>query len=203
MKKSNKGGKSQVLRRGKKTAKEIATLATASNKEDVQITLIERLRRENKEVKTAVGKKPELNRWAFALWLSIPTRYKGAPEAVINALGMSDPDALELVRLRNRKEYMEAIGISHQALVDWSREFEEGEEKHGHRKLFAKMGKEMLGALYKKGIETGNAEEFRVFMQYVEGWMPGVAVGTPGDVNEIDPERKKALDNLLDKGGLR
>lgn len=187
MKKSKKKSKkTPALNGGKKNDKDV-----------VHISLIERVRHESEEVSTAPGRKREITRMAFALWLTIPTRFKGAPDTVIAALGISDPDILELIKIKNVEQFKEVCNVGHGSMAIWRKEIMEGEEGIDIRHMFRGLMKEGVSALYQGLLEHKDAERFKAFAGFVEGWMPGLQLRHSGNVDTLDDEERKALDELL------
>ena len=193
------------MKKGKKKVGKAKNTVQPPVKVEEALSLVERVRRETEEVtsgssKGGKGRKRVIARMAFALWLTTPVRYRGAPEAVLSTLGIADPDVLELMRVRTQKDFGEMFGVAHQAMCDWRKEIEEGEAGQDTRAFFRGLMREELAALYRKLIETGNAEEFKAFAGYVEGWMPGLNLQHSGTVETLlSDEEKKALDDLLRK----
>lgn len=187
-----------VLQKGKDGTAKKDNSVDSSDKNGEELTLLEKVQKEYEEWTPGKGRERAVTRMAFFLWMQLPVRYRGAPDAVMNTLGI-DGDLRDLARIESMKAFGEVCHIGHGTLTQWRREFEESDEGKDTRKLFRRLSREMVGALYRKGIEHGDAERFKVYMQYVEGWMPGINIGAPGDSNEMDSERRAALDKLLQR----
>lgn len=166
-------------------------------------SLLARVKKESVSWRPGRGVKREIARMAFALWLSIPVRYRGAPESVLKQLGL-DGDMLELAQIGTSGEFGEKCNVQHQALADWRKEILDGDEGKDQRAFFRGLMKEGLGALYRKLIETGDADKFKVFAQYVEDWMPGMRVFDPTNTAEVmDPAEKAKLDKLVERNSVK
>lgn len=168
-----------------------------------RVSLIERAKREKEETATAPGRKRDIARMAFALWLTIPARWRGAPDGVIDALGITDLDILDVIKLKTAQDFGVAFDVHGPTLSRWRQEIEEGEQGIDNRTFFKKLVREGLGALYRKLIEQGDAERFKTFAGYVEGWMPGINLKHSGSIDTLDEEERKALDKLLEKNSIK
>lgn len=173
------------------------------DKTEEHISLIERVRRESEEVHTGIGTKKEIARMAFALWLTIPVRYRGAPDGVVEALGIDDPDILELIKIKNVEAFKATCLVSHQAMATWRKEIMGSEQGFDHRAFFRGLMNSGLSALYRKLLEQGDAERFKTFAGYVEGWMPGINLQHSGSIDTLDEDERKALDKLLKKNSVK
>lgn len=198
-----KGKKTHALKKAQRIGKDIEKLVDASDGNGKEMSLIERVNRESVEVSTAKGRKREIARMAFALWLTIPTRYLGAPEAIVKTLGISEPDVLELIQIKTVREFGEKCNVSHQAMADWRKEIVEGEEGEDVRRVFRGLMKEGLGALYQGLLEHKDAERFKTFAGFVQGWMPGINLIHSGSIDNLDDEKKAALDKFIEKNKVK
>ncbi len=199
-KKKGGGGKKVLPLQGKdKVVSKEADVNAGQDESAESVSLMERVKRESKEWgQGGRGKKRELAKMAFALWLSLPVRYRGAPDGVLTSLGLAG-DLFDLAKLGTQKDLGDALGVSHGTLAEWRKDIEESDDGKDHRKLFRNLMREGLGALYRKLIENGDAERFKVFAQYVENWMPGMAVQHSGEISSLDDEERAALDKLIAK----
>lgn len=186
----------------KKQAKQIKKLKDSDRPEE-HISLVARAFRESEEVHTTHDKKREITRMAFALWLTIPVRYRGAPDGVVEALGIDDPDILELIKIKNVEAFKAACNVSHSTMAIWRKEIMSGEEGIDHRAFFRNLMTQGLAALYRKLLEQGDAERFKTFAAYVEDWMPGIKIKHSGNIDTLDEEERKALDKLLEKNSIK
>lgn len=165
-------------------------------KEDV--SLFDKVIKESEEWTPGKGHKRVFARMAYFLWLTLPVRYRGAPESVRSALGLSG-DMYELAGVTNVKDFGRTFDIGHQVLAEWGKEYHESDEGHDTRALFRGLMKEALGAVYRKLIEQGDAERFKTFAAYVEGWSPSAQPPPPSDIERLSDEEKTALDRMLEK----
>lgn len=197
-----KAKKTLAIKSTKIVGKKISKVSDIKGEAVEDVSLIERARRESEEVHTSRGNKREVTRMVFALWLNIPVRYRGAPDTLLAQLGI-EGELLEIARISNVEEFKRVCNVGHQAMADWRKEIEQNDDVVKERKkLFRRLMNEGLGALYRKLIENGDAERFKIFANYVEGWVPGMAVEHTVST-EISAERKAALDELLRKNGLQ
>lgn len=197
-----KGKKSQVVKNAKKQSGKADTVVKDGAKAEERVTLIERVIRESEEVQTGKGKKRDIARMAFALWLTIPARWRGAPDSIVDTLGITDPDILELIKIKNVEGFKAACHVSHQAVAEWRKEIVD-DDKLDHRVFFKKLMTEGLAALYRKLIENGDADRFKAFAGYVEGWMPGLQLHHSGAIDTLDDEERAELDKLIEKNKVK
>ncbi len=202
-KKVVKGKSAQPLRKAVKKAAQKKNTVQVEDKSDEQMTLLERVRRESEEVRTAKGKRREIARIAFWTWLGIPARYRGAPDQVLAKLGINDADVLELAKIGSLEEFKRLCNVSHQAVADWRREFDDSDEGKDTRKIFRGLVRELLASLYLKGLEHGDAERFKVFAAYVENWVPGAMTSDPGAGIELRPDERAHLDKLIERNSVK
>jgi hypothetical protein len=197
----------------KKTAKR--TPSAAAGKKDLQgekvtqlptlnaedLTLVERVQREKKATEgKGRGAKREITRWAFALWLMTPARFRGEDPEYLKKLGMRDPDTLEILSCGTQREFEKKFLIGHNAVAEWKREIEASDEGKDIRAFFRPLMKEGLGALYAKLLENGDAERFKVLAAYTEGWIPTIGLQHSGEIGGgLLPEEQAELDRLLAK----
>lgn len=165
-------------------------------------TLVERVMREKKEHPSGGGKgsKREIARAAFCMWLMTPVRFRGESEETLRKLGIVDADTLEIAQCGTMEQFGEKYGVGHQSMWEWKKEFESTDEGKDIRAFFRPLVREGLMALYQKLLENGDAERFKTFAAYTEGWIPTIGLQHSGEITGgLSPEEQAELDRLLAK----
>ena len=98
--------------------KKIKKVIVQQEKKVETLSLLERSNRENENGAGKGAKKREICRMAFSIWFAIPVRFRGAPQNIIETLGISDPDTLELIGIKNQKEFAEKFNVGEPTLSD-------------------------------------------------------------------------------------
>src|SRR3990167_947390 len=109
-KSKRKSKTSPVLRKGGKVAANDKNKVQQGEDEAARASLLERVQKESQEWSAGRGKKRELARMAFGLWMQIPIRYRGAPDAVLTMLGI-EGDMLDLARIGSVGKFGEACNV--------------------------------------------------------------------------------------------
>lgn len=191
--------KSTLLPKARKAVKKPKKTAEPRSGKEEMVTLFEKVTKETEAWTRGRGHKREILRTAFFLWLTLPVRYRGAPDAVLTQLGLSG-DMLELARIKGVTEFGETFDIGRGALAEWGREFDKSDESKDAAAMFRSLMREGLGALYRKLIENGDADRFKTFAAYVEGWVPMMGIQHKTDPGEtLTDEERESLDKLLEK----
>jgi hypothetical protein len=152
------------------------------------------------ERNTPPGRKRIKQREVFKLWLSLPDQFKGAPERITALLGMTDPIALELLKIPTMIAFGAEFGIHPPTLSDWRREIEDHSDFLSDvKKEMRKTTRNILGALYRKTLEEGDAARVTAWMKIVEDWREQLGVQHSGEISTLSDEKKAALDRLLEK----
>ncbi len=143
------------------------------------------------------GKK--YTREVFKLWLVMPDNFKGAPERITQLLGISDDTTLELLNIKSMQQFALEFGVHPPTLSRWRKEFEDGDDFMLEvRRQMKTLTKNFMGALYRKGIEEGDAARFMAWMKVVEGWREQVGIVQETRI-EMSAERKAQLDQLIEE----
>lgn len=180
--------------------KKPAKIAQVRDESEQTLTLFERVKRESESFGGGGrGHKREMARAAYFLWLTLPVRYRGSPEGIRTTLGLSG-DMFELAGIGSVGDFGRTFDVGHGTLAAWGKEFAASEEGKDTRALFRGLLRESVGALYRKLIENGDADRFKAFHAYVEGWIPTVGIQhseAPGET--LTEEERESLDLLLEK----
>lgn len=145
------------------------------------------------------GNKMERTREAFKAWLLLPRTFLGASEQVLRALGIIEPDAVELCGIRSQSEFASKFGIAEPTLSRWKRDLErDGSDLKDFGFQMQRLTKNVLGALYRKAMADADAPRVKLWLQVVEGWSES-SPGLPSPHTELSDEEKATLDRLIEK----
>lgn len=149
------------------------------------------------------GGKP-ITREVFKIWLILPDQFKGTPERITSLLGITDEVALELLKISTMQAFAEEFGVIPQTLSRWRKEIE-GDSKHGDdvKRHLRSLTKNFMGALYRKGIEEGDAARFMAWMKVIEGWREQLGIEVSDSTSELSAEDRAELDRLVERNAVR
>src|SRR3989344_2790063 len=168
-----------------------------------QTSLIERAQKD-KKLGAGVGRgnKMEGTRAAFKAWLLIPHTFLGAGETILRALGITDPEAVELCMIRTQSEFAQKFNVFEPTLSHWKKEMRNGDDFGDLKTEMRQLTKNVMGALYRKAIAEGDAARVKLWLQAVEGWNETIGQNITVEDGLTD-ESKKALDRLIEKNRVR
>ena len=165
-----------------------------------EISLVEKAKND-KEIGAGVGRgnKMENTREAFKSWLLLPKTFLGAPENVLRVLGITDPESVELCSIRSQVEFASKFGVVEPTLSHWKREMQRGNDFNDFRISMQSLTKNVMGALYRKAIEEGDAPRVKLWLQTVEGWNETIGHNIGFKQPSLSDEEKDDLDRLIAK----
>ena len=108
---------------------------------------------------------------AYATWRSIPACMRNNPANEM-AKELTAEDALfgELLKVRNQSEFAQKYGVENSTLTNWNKLIEKNDPFSEVRMWGKKFTKDVLFALYRHTLETGDAESVRLWLQVIEKW---------------------------------
>lgn len=197
--KRRKKGKTSSVKKKKQEAEKPQNEAT-------ELTILDRAHQETKldiSVQKAQAAKGESRRYTkevFRLWLSMPDQFKGAPDRIVSLLGLTDPIALELLKLPTMQAFADEFGVMRTTLSRWRGEVERDKDfALDVKKQLRTVTRNVLGALYRKALEEADAARIKIWLQYVEDWREHLGVEHTGYVSTLTDEEKRALDKVIEK----
>ena len=143
------------------------------------------------------GNRMEHTRETFKAWLLMPRTFLGAGEHVLNALGIREPEVMELFGIKSQSEFATRFGVAEPTLSHWKREMHRGSDFQDFRVQMQQLTKNVMGALYRKTIEDGDAARVKLWMQVVEGWNERIVQDVNTNPCELSDEEKVTLDRLI------
>lgn len=107
----------------------------------------------------------------YLLWRSVQG-FMGHTKAqeVIQKMGSSNSELGVIFSIQNQTEFAKIFKIENSTLTNWNKLIDREDLLKDVLEPMRRLTKNVLCALYKKAIDTGNAEETRLWFQYVEGW---------------------------------
>src|SRR3990167_10097273 len=136
------------IKKGGKTGKKL----TASKR-----TITKRI--EGLEEENDIRKKFEFR--TFVIWSAMPRTLATQPANVMQALGIGDQEALELLAIKNKKEFAIRYKVDEHTLIDWEKVIDEDGMLAQERQKFAKkLIANGVMAVYRKFLIEGDAARF-------------------------------------------
>lgn len=107
----------------------------------------------------------------YLLWRSVQG-FMGHTKAqeVIQKMGSTNSELGVIFSIQNQTEFANVFKIENSTLTNWNKLIDREDLLKDVLEPMRRLTKNVLCALYKKAIDTGNAEEARLWFQYVEGW---------------------------------
>jgi hypothetical protein len=107
----------------------------------------------------------------YLLWRSVQG-FMGHIKAqeVIQKMGSSNSEIGVIFSIQKQTEFANLFKIENSTLTNWNKLIDREDLLKDVLEPMRRLTKNVLCALYKKAIDTGNAEEARLWFQYVEGW---------------------------------
>jgi hypothetical protein len=107
----------------------------------------------------------------YLLWRSVQG-FMGHTKAqeVIQKMGSGNSELGVIFSIQNQTEFAKVYKIENSTLTNWNKLIDREDLLKDVLEPMRRLTKNVLCALYKKAIDTGNAEEARLWFQFVEGW---------------------------------
>ncbi len=148
----------------------------------------------------AHGKNKKYTKEIFKIWLTLPDQFKGTTERIIELLGITDTQTREILKIRSMGEFASEWNVAPQTLSRWRKEIEENSDFFADvKKQMRKLTRNVIGALYRKAIEEGDASRAKLWLQAIDDWREQLGVEHSGHVSNLTDEEKGALDDLISK----
>lgn len=130
----------------------------------------------------------------YRIWKSTPVMFKVQSDETLISWGL-DELQIQLMRIRDQKEFAEKYGVCEDTLTDWNVEIEASENKPPAWAM--KMNSNIISALYRGAMKKGDADKIKLWLQYIMGWKPESGI-TVEDSRETTRMRQE-LDQILGK----
>ena len=149
------------------------------------------------------GNKMERTREAFKAWLLIPRTYLGAGDQVLRALGIIDPETVELYSIKSQTEFATKFNIAEPTLSHWKREVQKSDYFKEFRVSMQQLTQNVVGALYRQAVAEGDAQRVKLWVQLIEGWNETIGQDIRMQSPGLTDEEKASLDRLIEKNTVR
>jgi len=127
----------------------------------------------------------------FVTWLNMPNIYKLKTPQELKNMGL-DNDLIDLVAIKNLKEFSSKIGVTIQTLHKWR---EEAKNSGHYKRKFKEWAKDLtpnvVGKLYEQIMKEGDAARIKLWKEFIE---------EEGDKLSIDASLAKILKNMEEDG---
>ncbi|MBY0473316.1 hypothetical protein K2Q00_03495 [Patescibacteria group bacterium] len=145
------------------------------------------------------GNKLERTRGIFRTWLLVPRNFLGANEQIFRALGFIDAETIELYSIKSQAEFAEKFGVAEPTLSRWKGEIEKaGNDLADFRQEMKHLSINLMGALYRKGLSTGDPAAIKLWLQVMEGWNERTVHQVDVSGYQLSEEEKAELDQLME-----
>lgn len=107
----------------------------------------------------------------YLIWLSVQGFVgQSVAQDVVEKMGGDMSGIGEIFTIRNQTEFAKKYKVENSTLTNWNKLIEEKDLLKDVLKPMRRLTKNVIWALYKNVIETGDADRARLWFQYVEGW---------------------------------
>ena len=127
----------------------------------------------------------------YCIWLSLPKQFSRATQEKLEEFGF-DEESIELIRLPTRKAFSEKYNIPTSMLAQWDNDPKAEQAIKDHWRRWAKRKTpNVVGKLYEKIMEEGDAARIKVWQSFVE---------QQADKLDIDAGLSKVYENMKADG---
>ena len=107
----------------------------------------------------------------YVAWRSIPAFIRELQhQEIAENLNLEEPLFAELLAIRNQTEFAEKYGVENSTLTNWNKLIQKKDPLNESRKWASKFTKNILYALYKNALDTGNPASIKLWFEVVHGW---------------------------------
>lgn len=130
----------------------------------------------------------------YCFWLSLPKQYVDYADDKLQRLGF-DEDTIELLRIRTKKAFAEKYQIGYASLLAWDKDPKAENAVREHWRRWAKKKTpNVIGKLYEKIMEEGDAARIKTWQSFVE---------QQADKLDIDAGLSKVYENMQKDGDIK
>lgn len=109
---------------------------------------------------------------AYLTWKNLPFAWLGYSRDDLEGLGIQDEAVLELAGIKSQKEFAAKFGLNETTLVEWNKNTPPVEYQDlDWRKWAVGLTKNVVGTLYEKIKEDGDAARVKLWLQAVDGYV--------------------------------
>jgi hypothetical protein len=140
----------------------------------------------------------------YVVWKALPVSILGQISAIDlkNKLGIDDENILELISIQSQNAFADKFGINKNTLVAWNQKILESDHLNDVRTWARPLAKNVIMALYNTGMNKGNPNAIKLFLQVVNGWEEKQPEAVAPIVNNYAFIMKEAAEELNERGGV-
>lgn len=137
----------------------------------------------------------------FKLWVILPDQFKGAPDRIVDMLGLRDETTRHVLALPTQTAFAQEFGLMQSTLSRWRHSIETSDSYMVDlKKEMRKLTHNVMGSLYRKLLEEGDGTRYTAWMKTIEDWREQLGVEHSGTVEtNLAPEDRAAIDRLIAK----
>ena len=107
----------------------------------------------------------------YLTWKSVPTFLrKSDMEQIARSFGIEEDVFSDLLSIPTQTAFAEKYDVELSTLSNWNRLIEKRDMLKDMRKWARKLSKNVVCALYKNILQTGNPYSIKLWFQFVDGW---------------------------------
>ena|SRR6266568_4033066 len=107
----------------------------------------------------------------YTAWRSIPVFIrKEEYSEILEDLKLDEQLLTDLIKINNQTEFAEKYHVENSTLTNWNKLIKKRDILGDTNKWAKKLTKNVLFALYKNAINTGNPASIKLWLQVVHGW---------------------------------
>lgn len=134
---------------------------------------------EQQEEKTAIvpSEHFRLNKLAefelFAKWLAISPLLRQLGEGDLAKTGISDPEELELIKIKTAEQFAARFGVTDRTLRLWKKKKKFWDHYNKNMKAWGRQKTpSVLLGLYRAAVRDGDGAKVKLWLQFFEDWVP-------------------------------
>lgn len=89
-------------------------------------------------------------------------------------MGITDPIPIEVLHIKNQREFAEVYGLHPDTLSDWNKRIAVSAEMTDRKQWLQGLTGNVMWALYRGVLRHGDAARVRAWMEIVEDFVPGM-----------------------------
>lgn len=114
----------------------------------------------------------------YKVWRTIPSLLRYPPKSkdgslpdpseFAQSMGIENDVILDLVQLKNKKQFAERFNVSVETISDWEKKCREGNALQGARNWATDLTKNMILQMYNHAMKKGHPAMFKLWLQSIE-----------------------------------
>lgn len=132
----------------------------------------------------------------YAKWFSLSPVLRLLSEDQLNKLGIDSPEELELLKIKNQREFARKFKIGEDVLSEWK-------QREDFWQLVDKLKKQwgksktpsVLVGFFKKAVSEADAARVKLWLEYFEDWKTKSEI----DINQETKIEEKSIEEIVNK----